>query len=907
MKNRLIGFFTWFALVGIYGCFLLAYAPIRFYSLFVRPRRRSASGGKHILIIGTFYTRNWCIAHLSPLSKAEKVHSIVAVVDGPTEPMNGVRYVHPPAKMTRLFGRAVVKFFCALRSALHEKPDLVMGYHLLPGAMTALLVARLVGARAGYQLTAGPIELIDGGAATENFFLKNLVGKSRILESLAVRIASCFDLLVVRGGKGRRFLMERELGQHVRVIPGSLDPERFASNDHSRCYDVVCVCRLVPIKQPGHFAEVLSRLRLRVPDFRAVILGDGPLRSSLEEEIDRLGIADNVTVCGHVEDVEQYLKRSKVFLLTSRSEGLSIAMAEAMAAGVVPVVADVGELSDLVRNGETGWRVPEGAFDDYAQRIAEVVTDPRVFHALSCAASRAAIKHNGVEAVARKWSRTIEVVCKPATQSRPGRRAWTAGLMPSSTSRRRLWEKTPQAMQDILSPVASRLPPAYWLGASFRRHSLLLAQAQWWSAEQYREHILKNVQRVCEEAYEWSSYYQECFDAKGFEPGDLQNLEDLRGLPTIDRHTLQHHLKEMTTVPKHNRGTEIVSTGGTSGKPLSFRIGLDRSAIEYAYLTTSWRRSGFVLPVAQAVFRGEIIHPNRDGLRHRYDPILRRHYYSSFHMSEQDVRRYFVHIETIGPCFLSAYPSTVTMLARFVDSGRVPAPRNLRGILAGSENIYPDDRALAERVFGVRYFSWYGHTEKVVMAAECEHSTDYHVWPTYGYFELLDDQGNAVTTPGQRGEIVGTGFINRVVPFIRYRTGDYATYVSDRCDACGRAHPIIRDTRGHRDQELLVARDRSVIPWSALNMHDDTFDRVRQFQCRQERAGEAVLRVVPVNGFNEDDRQRILRNFHRKIGGRIDLTIEITDSIPLSARGKAIYVDQRIDLDQLLNKRTNSR
>ncbi len=151
-----------------------------------------------------------------------------------------------------------------------------------------------------------------------------------------------------------------------------------------------------------------------------------------------------------------------------------------------------------------------------------------------------------------------------------------------------------------------------------------------------------------------------------------------------------------------------------------------------------------------------------------------------------------------------------------------------------------------------------------------------------------------MTTPGQRGEIVGTGFINTVTPFIRYRTGDFATWVGERCNACGRAHSIIDDIQGHRVQEHLVASDGSEISWTALNMHDDTFDCVRQFQFVQEQPGVATLRLAPSAGFDESIRARIIQNLGRKFAARLTFEIVIVESIELSARGKAIYVDQRI-------------
>jgi len=77
-------------------------------------------------------------------------------------------------------------------------------------------------------------------------------------------------------------------------------------------------------------------------------------------------------------------------------------------------------------------------------------------------------------------------------------------------------------------------------------------------------------------------------------------------------------------------------------------------------------------------------------------------------------------------------------------------------------------------------------------------------------------------------------------------------------------------------------------------MHDDTFLHVRQFQFYQDTPGRAVLRVVPAEGFGDEDRQRIQHNLGRKLDGQVTFAIALVESIPLSPRGKAIYVDQHI-------------
>jgi phenylacetate-CoA ligase len=395
-------------------------------------------------------------------------------------------------------------------------------------------------------------------------------------------------------------------------------------------------------------------------------------------------------------------------------------------------------------------------------------------------------------------------------------------------------------------------------------------------------------------AYARTAYYRRVFDGVGFNPGDLRDFDDVRRLPTIDRHTLVDHLDEMCAVPPTAAHVDYTATGGTGGTPLAFYINADRSAVEYAYLVSGWGRAGFRLGMPFAAFRGRRVDADGSGFRHEHDPLLRQHYYSTFHMTDADLRRALDHLRRIGPCFLHVYPSSATVLARFlVDAGLEP-PSNVRGLIAESENVYPDQRRLVQSVFGRRLFSSYGLTEKVVAAAECEHTTDYHVWPTYGFFELLDDAGRPVTTPGRRGEIVGTGFINTVVPFVRYRTGDVATYVGDGCSACGRAQPIIADIRGHRIQEVLVARDGGLVTWTALNVHDDSYARILRFQFLQEAPGRACLRVVPARGFTEADGQRLLRSMEAKLDGRLALELETVAALPLTGLGKAIYVDQRI-------------
>jgi len=466
--------------------------------------------------------------------------------------------------------------------------------------------------------------------------------------------------------------------------------------------------------------------------------------------------------------------------------------------------------------------------------------------------------------------------------------------MKLSFSRKNIWDHTPTFLKTSAGKLLRHIPPELLLGRKFKNNQKFITDAEWWPREKNLEYQLTEIRRICQLAGN-TPFYKKIFSDYSFNPHNISSHDDLLKLPTIHRDTVNKHLNEMCVVSPKAAQVDYITTGGTSGVPLRFYIGSDRSAIEFPYLLQSWKRVGYSLGMPLAVFRGRIVQPDKNGLYHQHDPLLNHHYYSTFHMNDDNMERYLQHIRTLGQCFLHVFPSSVANLARFIRrTGQIP-PENIIGILAESENVYPNQRKLVEQVFRVPYFSSYGHTEKLIAAAECENSKNYHVWPTYGYFELIDEQDKRVTTPGKRGEIVGTGFINKIVPFVRYRTGDFATYIGNKCEQCGREHVIINDISGHNVQENLVATDGSLIPWSAVNMHDDTFDNVLQYQMYQDTPGKGLLKIVPAPAFSENDRNLILQNLEKKFTTQFTFTISLVEVIPLSKRGKAIFVDQHIN------------
>jgi glycosyltransferase involved in cell wall biosynthesis len=148
------------------------------------------------------------------------------------------------------------------------------------------------------------------------------------------------------------------------------------------------VGRLDPSKGQACFLRALAEMRTRNPGyrFRALLVGDGPLKDDLRRLAEDLGLADRVRLLGVRRDVAEIVAASDVFVLASLNEGLSQAMLEAMALGTPVVATDVGGTSDAVVPGRTGWLVTAADSSGLATAIEQALGDKREATARAAAA-----------------------------------------------------------------------------------------------------------------------------------------------------------------------------------------------------------------------------------------------------------------------------------------------------------------------------------------------------------------------------------------------------------------------------------------------------------------------------------------------------------------------------------------
>ena len=192
-----------------------------------------------------------------------------------------------------------------------------------------------------------------------------------------------FDVVSVPGTTHRRQLLDLGVNpDRTALLSNPIDPGRYRPDPEiENRYDLLWVGRFDAEKDPITFVDACAALAERGVEFRAAMVGDGPLRPVVERrlyEIDgRRGtnLRERIERTGWVEDPLNHYQRGRIFALTSRRDALPLTLIEAMATGCVPVVAPVGNVRDAAVDGENALVLDSRTPDAFAEAFATLLSD----------------------------------------------------------------------------------------------------------------------------------------------------------------------------------------------------------------------------------------------------------------------------------------------------------------------------------------------------------------------------------------------------------------------------------------------------------------------------------------------------------------------------------------------------
>ena len=300
------------------------------------------------------------------------------------------------------------------RVVLHQVPSLVRAVHPLQDARAVLTIIGLLRKLTPdvvhtHTSKAGIIGRAAGFFARSRSIIHGVhilpflnVGKAeRIVYLAAERALAAVTDAFVNVSKGMRdACLQHQIGHpgnHF-VVPSGMDIHAFL---HAQPLDDATLAQVVPEaaqyrvpillmvaalearKRVIEFLDVFNAILAHRPDARFVVLGEGVDRPCIERAIERKGLAGKVLLAGFRTDVEQWIARADVCVLSSEREGLPRAIVQYVAGARPCVVTELPGVDVVVKHGVTGFLVPTERLDAMVEPIVRLLTDPALAQSMA--------------------------------------------------------------------------------------------------------------------------------------------------------------------------------------------------------------------------------------------------------------------------------------------------------------------------------------------------------------------------------------------------------------------------------------------------------------------------------------------------------------------------------------------
>lgn len=290
----------------------------------------------------------------------------------------GISVFHNPLRT--LAGIASRRWVSDLKEITRTvRPDILHG-HLYHGEIVASLISRLIGIPAVSTRHSSGLEF-NGSRKWLARMMSGRIGAAIAVSRAAAEEAADAGIP----------------SERIAVIPNGVDTSRFRlidepdkarmrkefireffpGNPPAESVLVGAAGALKAVKNHSLLIRIASKVLSSDPvireKLRFVIAGEGELREELEAQVAELDLTRYISFPGYINGLEDFFSSLDIFMVTSDSEGVPIALLEAMSSGVACVSSDVGDIAEVV--GDTGFMVPSGEEAEFVDIVKRLVVD----------------------------------------------------------------------------------------------------------------------------------------------------------------------------------------------------------------------------------------------------------------------------------------------------------------------------------------------------------------------------------------------------------------------------------------------------------------------------------------------------------------------------------------------------
>ena len=234
-------------------------------------------------------------------------------------------------------------------------------------AINAVIVSRLFGGKSYYWNCA-----------------MNWLFKQRTLPGWGYKLSMKLSHYLVTGSEEMKKGYAENYGlslDKIKVIPNWVNPERFKPIDKKQGRTILFVHWLSKRKGADILVPIMNNLKFKIKNLKLMVIGDGPYKNKLIDEIKDNGLEKQINVLGMVpnKEIADYYNRADVLIMPSMEEGFPRVLLEAMASGVPYVASDVGAVREISPEIAQRFLVKAGDTEMFAHKIETLLSDEIVY------------------------------------------------------------------------------------------------------------------------------------------------------------------------------------------------------------------------------------------------------------------------------------------------------------------------------------------------------------------------------------------------------------------------------------------------------------------------------------------------------------------------------------------------
>jgi phenylacetate-CoA ligase len=358
-----------------------------------------------------------------------------------------------------------------------------------------------------------------------------------------------------------------------------------------------------------------------------------------------------------------------------------------------------------------------------------------------------------------------------------------------------------------------------------------------------------------------------------FELKDVKKV--LESLPTVTSYDLAINLSYYISDEYNSFNSYTATTGGTGGSPTTLLFANELYGIEWAHVHHIWSFAGYDRKRdTKLTLRGKVLKSNK---LVEYSPIYNELVVDVFKVNNNNFDEFLKAIEPYNIQYIHGYPSLVKEYMTYFESHNyIP---QLKAILLTSEGTDINDKQYIADFFGCQVLSFYGQSERALIAVDIESNGIYKVYTSYGYPRIIE------------GELIITSFVNRALPLLNYKIGDGAELIEDE-------HCIyLKNLSSRRGKDFIYLTKEKKIPLILLRdsqyQSDILYTQIHQkeFAKIEVRILQKITSKIPTHTLIEALHDEINHDFK---GFEINIKIVSENEITKSERGKMILLIQEL-------------